>query len=426
MNSRAQIKVPNVETDCLAAHYKKTLLGILLVAMVVLTSVLDIDATANLGSAQQLQTVTSASVNTSNIPSSPLKQQPQLVAEEQKPETDTVPVTTLAPPTPVIGEAQPKQRKCNYTAGYWKETGLYQNLGEAGKYRDHGANLRPWMVASAKKASRWDWILEDSTCSLSQFNREAFCDALNGRNILFVGDSITHLQARSLWLLMNGDSDEFMGQTYKANGLPTGKFVTVRICGGKILASYARNDLLTLGKELFYERYGLVIPWTQKLQDYDILVLNDGAHFHPHMPLPPMYGNPRKPYEEAMHNASAYLETHYNGTVIFRTTPRGHLGCQRDSKVIPSKVNVNSTRYFRPSKLYENYYGSFPLFNAFVHADFGRLNNAIILDVARMTEYRPDSHLNPPHDCLHYILPGTIDQWNWLLFHALQGNLEAG
>ena len=39
----------------------------------------------------------------------------------------------------------------------------------------------------------------------------------------------------------------------------------------------------------------------------------------------------------------------------------------------------------------------------------------VFLDVDEMTRTRPDGHLGPPGDCLHYCLPGVIDYWTLLL-----------
>ena len=38
-----------------------------------------------------------------------------------------------------------------------------------------------------------------------------------------------------------------------------------------------------------------------------------------------------------------------------------------------------------------------------------------LLDTYTMTALRPDGHLRPPTDCLHYQLPSVVDWWHHLL-----------
>ena len=49
-----------------------------------------------------------------------------------------------------------------------------------------------------------------------------------------------------------------------------------------------------------------------------------------------------------------------------------------------------------------------------------------MLDVAPMTRLRPDAHLRPKTDCLHFALPGVPDWWNHLLATVLQEAAERG
>lgn len=301
---------------------------------------------------------------------------------------------------------------CNYTKGYWNRTTNYVNLGQFGTYSDH-VNTEEWMQQDAIEAAKWDWMVNDTEeCSLQSFHPEAFCQVLKNQNILFVGDSITHLHVNSLWHLMNSTGESYAQYLHGNTLLPTGELLIRKICGGKLKISYARSDLLTVGTDIFRKGTTVAVPWTVHLNEYAIIVLNAAAHFHA---IPP--------YKTAIERVTTYLKENYNGTIVYRTSPRGHLGCKRDSKVIPTDTSLDASPYFSGSRKYNRYYSRFHEFNRIAPSHFKHLNNSIILDVARMTEYRPDSHLKPPKDCLHYILPGAIDQWNWLLFNALKGNL---
>ena len=43
-----------------------------------------------------------------------------------------------------------------------------------------------------------------------------------------------------------------------------------------------------------------------------------------------------------------------------------------------------------------------------------------LLDTYTMTALRPDGHLRPPVDCLHYQLPSVVDWWHHLLMTLLE------
>ena len=43
-----------------------------------------------------------------------------------------------------------------------------------------------------------------------------------------------------------------------------------------------------------------------------------------------------------------------------------------------------------------------------------------------MTALRPDGHLRPPHDCLHYQLPSVVDWWHHLLITLLADARTSG
>lgn len=43
-----------------------------------------------------------------------------------------------------------------------------------------------------------------------------------------------------------------------------------------------------------------------------------------------------------------------------------------------------------------------------------------------MSLQRPDSHLLPPTDCLHFCYQGVIEEWNRLLWHLVVSQSKNG
>jgi hypothetical protein len=158
-----------------------------------------------------------------------------------------------------------------------------------------------------------------------------------------------------------------------------------------------------------------------------VLLLNTGAHA----------ARDTSVYQQNLRQVYQYLNQSYTGTVLFRTTPRGHLNCTKHEHPIQSVNDLHWKRFF-PSKHFRYsgpnsfHYDRFPEHNRIAKEIFGdEKKNAesqfksTVLDIATMSELRPDSHSDPPKDCLHYKGDsGVFDAWMELIFNALQGHLQ--
>jgi hypothetical protein len=84
------------------------------------------------------------------------------------------------------------------TPGSAYMVGIGDTLGGFSKYNSTHMDKQSWNY------TRLSWIPDAPECigEFRPFSRTAMCDKLKGRSILFVGDSHSHLQANSLWLLM--------------------------------------------------------------------------------------------------------------------------------------------------------------------------------------------------------------------------------
>merc|ERR1712039_69137 len=94
-------------------------------------------------------------------------------------------------------------------------------------------------------------------------------------------------------------------------------------CRGAVRIEYIRNDMLdvpsdTRGWKCAYPQGDYCLPWAEKLGDFDVVVVNSGAHFVDD-----------SKYKTLMQEAARALNTYKkeNALVIFRTTVPGHSGC---------------------------------------------------------------------------------------------------
>eukprot|EP00899_Mesostigma_viride_P003465 jgi/Mesvir1/13119/Mv06095-RA.1 len=272
------------------------------------------------------------------------------------------------------------------------------------------------------QASTCDWIIPDDGCKLLPFTRPRFCRALAGRSILFVGDSLTASQFRSLVSLTS------------PGGYKPGK--TVRICNNRSSIAHVVNDVLATvppdqwipdpsvedsdnGSSLLWrlpsgtsirvgtQRSG---PWVHLLGEYEILVMNTGVH---------LKVRDDDAFEEGLATTFRYLQEGYGGQVYYRLTSRGHPRCKDAAKSPIASYSDYLVSHPDDNPWYE--WARVPSINAIerrLMAKFG----IPILDVVAMTEMRPDTHMmGAKNDCLHYDLPSVVDSWNWLLFNAIAG-----
>ena len=113
--------------------------------------------------------------------------------------------------------------------------------------------------------------------------------------------------------------------------------------------------------------------------------------------------------------------------LLFFSSCPGHARCSEfDAPVAqPPDQLLNDTT----SKAYS--WDLMPLYSAHVRAKLADatsrassvppiIRDITMLDVEAMTWLRPDGHLQPNADCLHYTLPGVPDWWNAALFAQLR------
>eukprot|EP00899_Mesostigma_viride_P016212 jgi/Mesvir1/24592/Mv21912-RA.1 len=271
--------------------------------------------------------------------------------------------------------------------------------------------------------SACDWVVASEHCHLAPFDKHGFCEALAGRSLLLVGDSMTRIMLRSLKSLLGGVT------TSEATEKPAMKpcVEEYRVCGGLVI-TFVRNDVLSPVADGAWAKYvkspqvkaksywsvDKSCPWVRHLASHQVVVLNSGAH---------LVGRSDKAYTQEMGAALEYLARHYKGQVFYRTTPRGHPQCEdAPASPIPSYDRYLATH--KGGGEYKKYHWDrIPGLNAIARTLMRRAHIPL-LDVAHLTELRPDMHRPHAKDCLHYILPSVVDTWNWLLYNAMLGRIE--
>eukprot|EP01062_Namystynia_karyoxenos_P082446 TRINITY_DN9286_c0_g1_i2.p1 TRINITY_DN9286_c0_g1~~TRINITY_DN9286_c0_g1_i2.p1 ORF type:complete len:476 (+),score=129.38 TRINITY_DN9286_c0_g1_i2:98-1525(+) len=315
-----------------------------------------------------------------------------------------------------------------YKAGRWERDAAlaarfpYDGIGEVtGSCGQHRAD-----PTQPRDATLWRW--QASECELLDWDEELFCKGLNGRDIMFAGDSIQEAWHTSIYHQLGGRRD-----LNKAEGNSVGKMrcPTHPICEKyyekPLKLFHLTNQFLEL-RAVRQRNY----KWYKYAPKYGLLVINSGAWMVDPVEGKTMISDDK--YAGYMKQAATFLAKNYNGTIIFRTTYPGHPYCESAAGPLQKPYAPpypQTYAKFRWEAITRRNEIAVDLFRPIAH----------ILDVRPMTELRPDGHIGrwhvknfPKHgppltgssiitDCLHYCIPGPMDTWTELLMNMLVGNV---
>ena len=295
--------------------------------------------------------------------------------------------------------------------------------------------------SAVRKGGRYEWNVPG--CTLESTSREAMCKALNGRSLLFVGDSLLFQTAVAAYEVLNGTLEK--GYTHFCEiPMPraTPCLCEYTACGGKVRVAYIRNDFLTIGGRFDDEFIDPETPvchlgdcpwgdkrppwpyrtqagdhlfkWHDRVFDYDIVFLSTSGHWTPkRVKGRDLIGKFRRHMFEV-----AKLLAPHKGVIVWKGQSHGHRDC--DSAREPLE------------KLPVTYLGEFQHWSWNLFQDMHNIgrdqlacripeNRFIALDPV-VLNYRADRH--KLGDCLHYCLPGPSDVWLQLLQNALRARAE--
>lgn len=262
------------------------------------------------------------------------------------------------------------------------------------------------------RSANYQWTVRDGGCPShwQPFNKTRFCELMRGRNIIFIGDSLSFNMGTSLAAMYRKPFRDTINAKATICGEKNGdsKEVTVR---------HARNSLLSWNTDENYRFYTKPVNlhgrrWLEArnmnkalFQDgvaYDIIVLNKGAHYHED------YW-----YKLELDRVLSHLTTSLpQASILFRSTSLGHGHCERHEQPLtrdPPQEEIASWPF---------HYGQFRHQNRLARALVTDKYQQFYLDIEKPTLLRPDAHPGAK-DCLHYCAPGPVDYWNAALFNWL-------
>jgi len=281
-----------------------------------------------------------------------------------------------------------------------------------------------------------DWCWKPYQCKMQKFSVEKFCQKLNGRSILVVGDSIQHQFYDSLYMQLETPGQP-MEQWYTQNilGDPNSGSICAGKGGGRL--HYIRSDHFAINN---------VVPWNAVQQHgahrvtnrdwkkvahvFDLIVLGKGPHYVP-------LSQSQQDSQQTADWLKNFIETrkkenNRNLYIFYRTAPTGNAHCSVDSK--PNTTLLLDEPDWLPVTtpqdiaLYKGdfHWDTFPAVNKIALEALNATlpsGHFIPLHVAEMSVLRPDAHRcyqrNEVCDELHYFLPSVVDNWIHAFYHFL-------
>jgi hypothetical protein len=165
--------------------------------------------------------------------------------------------------------------------------------------------------------------------------------------------------------------------------------------------SYGRSDSLKIFNN------GQIDDWVKNIKknSIDLLILNTGPHYHGEHDIT----------FHVNHTLHFLYLHHPNISIMFRNTVHGHPECEGKFESDPLSRDVgtdsyNWTKYLSYDWL-EFYHRNLKLYDMF-QTHYPQM---IHINIFNATVLRVDTHA----DCLHYCIPGPIDQWFHFIYNAL-------
>ena len=225
------------------------------------------------------------------------------------------------------------------------------------------------------KRENYEW--KPMLCELIPWNATQFCDLLDNRIILMIGDST-------------------IGQT----GAALVSRLTYDIPNQKSCS----NNIAILRIDKISVDYDNIIKYIKEIQP-DIIIFNTGAHFAS-----------MKPFHEeiTIYFTKLYNEIHAISTkqvqLLWKTMNPGHINCSTQSN---GELNID-WKYNSTNTEDKYHWNIFAQQDNYMKYYIPQHFNMKIIDMSPLY-YRQDAH----SDCLHYCLPGPVDVFGSLLLNML-------
>lgn len=316
--------------------------------------------------------------------------------------------------------------RCWFEDGEWKEEQdlLYDPVIPADMR--NGQLVTPVYENCGPALSRADLFFSWSTptCSLPQFSPTAMCHAMRGRTLMFVGDSLTIAHWETTLQAMAHGRPSMMGSG-RHNGC-------VSQSDGPAMLSWhiahTYDFCAELGALPFNVSYtchnhilsGYFPATTPEILDYNrtwrahrdhlraldsgpglVLVVNRGAWVREDIDV-----------AAGMYSMMRFVREDLPKTLfVFRSSNMAHRGCReystpraRGEPLLEPSGGANEP----PTWRWSFFPGQARRIVKPIVEDNRFVARGVVLDVLPAMQLRPDAHTD---DCLHYCIPGPIDQW---------------
>ncbi|XXG42268.1 hypothetical protein AAC387_Pa01g2587 [Persea americana] len=305
----------------------------------------------------------------------------------------------------------------------------------------------------------WRWKPRD--CDLPLFDSQRFLENMRNKSWAFVGDSISRNHVQSLLCILSKVEDAvnvYHDKDFKSKSwlFPSYNFTLSVIWSPfliKAVISEDINGVSTSEVQVYLDT--LDEKWADKYYSYDYTIFSGGkwflkssiyweknkiigCHYCPGKNLTEI--GFEYSYRRALQLVLNFIATsNHKGLTFFRTSTPDHFEngewfsggtCKRTVPFKEGKISLNSLdEILRKIELEE--------FEKAAAVGLEKGVNIKLLDTNRVSLLRPDGHPGPyrhfhpfaedknakvQNDCLHWCLPGPIDNWNDLVMEMVMNN----
>ncbi|XP_077251199.1 protein trichome birefringence-like 24 [Tasmannia lanceolata] len=303
----------------------------------------------------------------------------------------------------------------------------------------------------------WRWKPRD--CELPLFDAERFLDSMRDKSWAFIGDSISRNHVQSLLCILSKveeAAEVYHDKEYKSKRwhFPSHNFTLSVIWSPFLVKAAISEDINGVStSEIQLHLDTLDAKWSDQFASFDYVVISGGewflktaiywennkavgCHYCPGKNLTDL--GFEYSYRKALQLVLNFITTSdHKGLVLFRTSTPDHFEngewfsggtCKRTRPFNEGEISLNDVdRILRRIELEE--------FNNAIAAGGSETGmNLKLLDTTHLSLLRPDGHPGPyrqfhpfaesnnakvQNDCLHWCLPGPIDNWNDLIMEIV-------
>uniref|UniRef100_A0A0D9XVV9 Uncharacterized protein n=1 Tax=Leersia perrieri TaxID=77586 RepID=A0A0D9XVV9_9ORYZ len=341
---------------------------------------------------------------------------------------------------------------CDLSSGHW----VFDNTSVPA-YREKECTFLTKQVtclANGRPDDLWQyWRWQPNDCSLPTFDARRFMEAMRGKRLMFVGDSLNRNQWESLVCLVQpilskgrkkivkrGNFNSFYAMEYRAtlqfywapflvqsnSDNPNFHHIDERIISPELIEAHGKN-----WKDVDYLIFNSYIWW---MNTQDIKVRKPDARAwkdNDEVPRMDAYGRVFKTW-------SNWLETNVDPaktSVFFMTISPIHISPHQwgnPNGIRCVKETLPVLNYTEPLDLNHD----MRMYDMVINVAKNMKNVPVtVINITRMSDYRKDAHtslytirqgklLTPEQkakpqkfaDCIHWCLPGVPDVWNQILY----------